>query len=150
MRTSERGRLFIQQFEGFEPKKYLCIAGKPTIGYGHVIKPKEMAELGNAVLTEKDADNLLKDDLERYENAVDMYIDVLLTQSQYDALVSFCYNLGTNALKISTLRGKLNKGDYASVPYQLSRWNKITKNGKKVAVAGLTRRRKAEGDLFSS
>ena len=144
--TSENGINLIKQFEGFAPEPYLCPAGKLTVGYGHIVKQNEKKSYESRVLTEKECTVLLKRDILRYEKAVDKYITVMITQNQFDALVSFTYNLGTGALKRSTLRRKLNLGEFAGIPNEIQRWNKC--NGK--PLAGLTRRREAEAKLFNS
>jgi len=97
------------------------------------------------VITEEKVLSLFKKDMERFERHVEALISVPLTQDQFDALVSFTFNLGAGALKTSTLRTLLNQGQYNEVPAQLLRWNKV----KGVVTAGLIRRRKAEGALWS-
>ncbi|EDH9820259.1 TPA_asm: lysozyme, partial [Salmonella enterica subsp. enterica serovar Typhimurium] len=81
-----------------------------------------------------------------YENDVSRLVKVKLTQGQFDALVSFAYNLGARTLSSSTLLRKLNSGDYAGAADEFLRWNKA---GGKV-LNGLTRRREAERALFLS
>ena len=137
MEISEQGIALIRQFEGFSPKRYLCPAGKPTIGYGHVIKPGEMFA---AEITEHEAQELLRADLRHFEETLNTLVQVEVTQGQYDALVSFCYNVGVNALRTSTLLRFLNTGNYAAAAIQFSRWCYI--NGQ--PSEGLARRRRAE------
>ena len=111
-----------------------------TIGYGHT---KDVQE-GDKWSKEK-ADFMLWRELEdEYEEYVNNYVHVPITQQQFDALCSWVYNLGPSNLKRSTLLRKLNNGDYDEVPQQIKRWNKA---GGKV-LEGLTRRREAEALLF--
>jgi lysozyme len=87
---------------------------------------------------------MLEVELEEYENYVNTLVDVSLAQNQFDALVSWTYNLGGGNLKASTMLKVLNSGDYDEVPNQIKRWNKA---GGKV-LEGLVRRRQAEADMF--
>tara|TARA_Y100000766_G_scaffold282543_1_gene296070 strand:- start:1223 stop:1648 length:426 start_codon:yes stop_codon:yes gene_type:complete len=139
MNTSQNGIDLIKHFEGCELKAYKCPAGVWTIGYGHIKGVQE-----GDVITEQQADEMLVEELHEYENYVNTLVDVPLNQNQYDALVSWVYNLGGGNLKASTLLKVLNAGDYDNVPEQIMRWNKA---GGKV-LEGLTRRRQAEADLF--
>lgn len=140
MVTSEKGIALIKHFEGFSPKAYLCPAGLPTIGYGHQILPKEKF----GTLTEAGATFLLKKDLVIAEDAIEKFITVPLTQGQFDALVSFVFNLGAGVLQRSTLRRFLNKRDYAGAAQEFLRW--VWADG--VKLEGLKRRREAEKALF--
>lgn len=141
MKTSDRGIALIKEFEGFSPVIYLCPAGKPTIGYGHVIHNETI----HAPINEEEAERLLLNDLnDRYEPDVLRLVSAELTQNQFDALVSFTYNLGASNLARSTLLKKLNAGDYALAAEEFERWDKC--NGK--PLAGLSRRRRAEKALF--
>ena len=92
------------------------------------------------------ADRLLAEDLAEFEKYVDTYVTVALTQNQFDALVSWTFNLGPGNLKESTMLKKLNQGLYAEVPDEMRRWNKA---GGKV-LEGLIRRREAEAKLFNA
>jgi len=147
MKTSNKGIALIKQFEGFAPISYLDAAHIPTIGYGHVISAGEK-HLANARLTESQATQILMTDISRFEAAVLRSVKVTLSQSQFDALVSFSFNVGSGALASSTLLRKLNAGDYVGAQAQFMVWNKATVNGIKIELAGLTRRRKAEAALF--
>jgi lysozyme len=139
MKTSQKGIDLIKHFEGCELKAYKCPAGVWTIGYGHIKGVQE-----GDVITEQQADEMLVEELNEYENYINTLVTVPLNQNQYDALVSWVYNLGSSNLNSSTLLKVLNSGDYAGVPEQIMRWNKA---GGKV-LEGLTRRRQAEADLF--
>lgn len=144
MKTSANGIAHIKEFEGFRGKRYLCPANKPTIGYGHVIVDSERATLWGADLTEEQATKLLMKDLARFEDAVLAMVAVPLTQGQFDALVSFAYNLGEAKLRSSTLLKLLNAGDYDGARKQINRW--VYSNGKKLD--GLIRRRARETEMF--
>lgn len=144
MKTSANGIAHIKEFEGFRGKRYLCPAGKWTIGYGHVIVDSERATLWDADLTEEQATKLLMKDLVRFEDAVLAMVAVPLTQGQFDALVSFAYNLGEAKLRSSTLLKLLNAGDYDGARKQINRW--VYSNGKKLE--GLIRRRARETEMF--
>lgn len=131
----------IKSFEGFVPLEYTCVAGKRTIGYGHVLAPEEKYVCG---LCEREAEKLLRKDLDIAEKAVDKLVEVPLLEHQKDALVSFVFNVGIGTFKKSTLLKELNAGRYDRIPQQLSRW--IYVNGR--PCAGLMRRRRAEAALF--
>lgn len=139
MQTSQKGIDLIKSFEGLKLKTYKCPAGVWTIGYGTTKGVTPGMEI-----TQKQAEEFLKRDLRYFELWVDKLIDIPLTQNQFDALVSFTYNLGEGAMKGSTLRKKLNMGLYSAVPSEMLRWNKV---GGKV-LNGLVRRREAEAKLF--
>ena len=138
------GLALIKQFEGFSPTVYICPAGYPTIGYGHVVKPQEREQFANGITTEQ-AETLLRQDVQTAERAVLRLITVPLTDGQFDALVSFTFNLGAGALQRSTLRRKVNRGDHATVPAEFRKW--VWAGGRKLE--GLVRRREAETKLYS-
>lgn len=129
----------VKSFEGFRDKAYLCPAGVVTIGYGTT----ENVQLGDCV-TEVEAEELLRNDLLDASKAVDELVDVELSQSQYDALVSFIYNVGREAFRNSTMLKLINAGNFPGAALQFQRWNK----GGGQVLPGLTRRRAAERALF--
>lgn len=139
LRTSDAGIALIKRFESFCATVYRCPAGKPTIGYGHVILPGEQF----GIITEAEAIELLRRDLAIAEAAVRRLITVPLTQSQFDALVSFTFNVGEGSLKKSTLRLRVNQGNWAQAKRELLRW--VYADGKKLK--GLVVRREAEAGL---
>lgn len=145
MKTSDKGLSLIKTFEGFSAKPYLCPAGVPTIGYGATYYPDgRRVTMQDRPVTEADATAMLRAMLASYEAGIARYVQVPLTQGQYDALVSFAYNLGLAALKSSTLLRLLNARNYAGAAAQFGRWNRA---GGKV-LPGLTRRREAERQMF--
>ena len=141
METSKNGLDLIKHFEGCKLEAYKCPANVWTIGYGHTKGVYEGQKI-----TQEEADQMLLDELVEYEGYVNNLVTVGLNQNQFDAMVSWVYNLGGGNLKASTLLKVLNAGDYAGVPAQMLRWNKA---GGKV-LEGLTRRRQAEADLWSA
>ncbi|PHR84160.1 MAG: lysozyme [Colwellia sp.] len=142
---NQNGLNLVKHFEGLYTSAYLCPAGIPTIGYGHTAN----VELGQSI-TAKEAENILQGDMQKFAVAVEKTIAVELNDNQFSALVSFAFNCGTGNLRASTLCRKLNTDDYDSVPSELSRWVKATdpSTGKKRSLAGLVKRRAAEGTLF--
>tara|TARA_Y100000356_G_scaffold64086_1_gene52368 strand:+ start:1746 stop:2177 length:432 start_codon:yes stop_codon:yes gene_type:complete len=133
------GLALIKKFEGCELKAYQCSAGVWTIGYGHT---KDVVE--GMEITQEEAEQMLVDELHEYESYINKYVTVALSQNQFDALVSWVYNLGPVNLTASTMLKVLNSGEYEDVPAQMKRWNKA---GGKV-LEGLIRRREAEACLF--
>lgn len=149
MLTSEKGIRLIKQFEGCSLTAYPDpgTGGDPwSIGYGwtHPVDGKPVKR--GMTIDQVTADRLLKTGLVGYENDVLKVVRVKLTQGQFDALVSFAYNVGSRALSTSTLLKKLNAGDIKGAADEFLRWNKA---GGKVML-GLTNRRKAERDVFLS
>lgn len=138
--VTQEGLDLIKRFEGFSPEVYICPAGYPTIGYGHLIRAGESF----TVITETQAEILLKRDVNAAERSVLRLINIPLTDGQFDALVSFTYNLGAGALQRSTLRRKVNRGEHAAVPAQFMRW--VWAGGRKLN--GLVTRRLMEGKTY--
>jgi GH24 family phage-related lysozyme (muramidase) len=141
MQTSQNGINLIKKFEGVRLVAYRAHKSEEnlTIGYGHYsanIKPGQ-------VITQAQAEVYLKQDLKRFEDAVNE-LKLPINQNMFDALISFCYNVGENALKKSTLLKKIQTKDYIGASNEFAKWNKA---GGEV-LAGLTRRRLAEKDLF--
>ncbi|MBL4899804.1 MAG: glycoside hydrolase family protein, partial [Colwellia sp.] len=98
----------------------------------------------------QEAEDILQEDMQKFAVAVENAIAVELNDNQFSALVSFAFNCGAGNLRASTLCRKLNTGDYDCVPSELGRWVKATdpSTGKKRSLAGLVKRRAAEGTLF--
>ncbi len=146
MKISQRGLDFIKSWEGCKLKAYKCPAGVWTIGVGHT--GKDVYE--GLKITEEEAMQLLDDDLNWAEVEVLKGLKVELSQDQFDALVSFVFNVGDNAYRHSTLFRKLNSGDVAGAALHFKDWNKIRDphTGKLKVSKGLTNRRQAEYNLF--
>jgi len=142
---TQEGLNLIKHFEGFEPEIYLDAAGLPTIGYGHLIRKGEHKMFENGI-SEAAGEALLIKDVLLAEQAVCRLINVSLTNGQFDALVSFTFNLGSGALQRSTLRRKVNREEHEEVPEQLLRW--VWAGGRKLR--GLIRRRKREALLYQA
>lgn len=138
--TTQVGIALIKRFEGFKAESYQDIADIATIGYGHVIRPFEAF----TSISEQEAEELLAKDLYTAERAVLRLTRVPLTDNQFDALVSFVFNLGSGSYQRSTLRAKLNRGEYENCATEFPKWSKC--GGK--TIKGLLRRRLAERDLF--
>ncbi|MGI4760516.1 MAG: lysozyme [Janthinobacterium lividum] len=152
MRISAKGLALIKEQEGFRTRRYLCPAGKPTIGYGHVIQPGE-ERYNTATLTEAQASALLQQDVNRQYGAhVAKRVHRDVTQNQFDALVSLCFNIGTGGFDKSSVLALTNAG--ASSPVLLKAafglWNKVTNPATKVKELskGLTVRRAREAAFY--
>lgn len=148
MKTSRDGIEFIKRREGFRHKKYKDDAGLPTIGYGHLIQTGENFTMP---ITEVEGEALLTKDLQIAEKAIDRLVKIPLNQHQFDALVSFVFNVGVGNFVKSTLLKKLNAGDFVAAGGQFLVWNKVTdpKTRKKVFSQGLANRRKLEQAIFT-
>lgn len=144
IRISRRGLDQIKSHESLRLKPYQDIAGKWTIGWGHLIKPEESYLLDAAGITADQATTLLRADLAIAERAVNDLVTVPIAGNQYDALVSFVFNVGVTAFANSTLLRKLNAGDVDGAANEFPRW--IYAGGKESA--GLLARRAQEQSLF--
>ncbi|MGJ1499628.1 lysozyme [Sphingobacterium spiritivorum] len=147
MRISDKGIALIKRFEGFFSKPYKDPIGIPTIGYGftYYLPSRIKVTLQDKPITEQQATEMLKEVLKGYESDVLRLVKKTLTQNQFDALVSFTYNLGATNLSKSTLLRKLNVNpNDTSIALEFVKWNKA---GGKV-FRGLTLRREAERDLY--
>jgi len=147
---SRAGARFIAQFEGFRARLYNDPAGHCTIGYGHLVhrgrcNGTEPAEFRRGI-TEQRALGLLWSDARAAASELARSVRQPLVQHQFDALVSFVFNVGAGAFRGSTLLRELNAGHYDAVPAQLNRW---VYGGGGQPLPGLVRRRRAEGVLFA-
>lgn len=167
VRTGKPGLELIKKFESLELKPYLCPAGVPTIGYGSTYyEDGRKVTLKDEPITEKRALELLINTLSLYEKTVGTFVQSTITANQFDAIVSFCYNVGVAALKASTLLKKVNTFPHdPSIEAEFLKWAKAdgSKNGKdddgdgevdekgeKMVLKGLLKRRQAEADLYFS
>lgn len=139
MKLGKKGLKLIKEFEGLKLRAYQDTGGVWTIGYGHTRNAKP-----GLTITEKQATKLLVADVYDAEKGVERATKVDLTQNEFDALVSFTFNLGVGQLLKSTLLKKLNRGDKEGAADEFLRW--VYDNGKKLR--GLERRREAERVLF--
>jgi lysozyme len=138
MKTSQVGIDLIKSLESLQLTPYKCPGGFWTVGYGHLTN-----KVGSSI-SEEEANELLAKDLAQVERAVSRLIRTPLNQNQFDALSSFTFNLGSGALQASTLRAKINRGDFKDIPVELEKW--VWAGGRKLK--GLLRRRQAEAILF--
>lgn len=166
MKVSDQALKMLKHHEGVRQRPYRDVVGLWTVGVGHLMYP-EQARLpnrrnakpeytgvcredfqlkpeDNRVFSMEEVDGLLKSDLARFERGVDNFITVPLRQNQFDALVSFSFNLGLGTLQRSTLRQKINRGDFEGAAEEFM---KYTMAGGKV-FRGLVIRRTDERNLF--
>lgn len=165
---SIEGIRLIQYYESCKLKTYLCSAGKPTIGWGHTGADVKMG----MVITQARADELLRLDLAQFEKDVRSLLKVTVTQKQFDALVCFAFNVGSDidadtiaeGLGDSSLLKYVNAGQSSKAADEFLKWNKadgsrnkkdddgdgvVDEAGEKQKVRGLTKRRAAERALFN-
>lgn len=141
VKISEKGLNLIKEYEGLKLRAYQCSARVWTIGYGHTngVKPGDVIDIQQASL-------LLTEDVSSSEKTVNQYVKAPLAQHQFDALVSFVFNLGAGNFRRSTMLKKINALDYSGAVEEFSRW--VYSGGKKSP--GLERRRQAEKIIFTS
>lgn len=145
LRVSKHGREFITAHEGEILRVYLDPVGLPTMGVGHLLTDEEKAKYPvGSVITRGVSQEFLERDLRRFENAVSALVKVPINQNQFDALVSFAFNVGEANFKRSSVLRHLNAGLYAKAADAFLAWNK----SKGKVLPGLTRRRKEERALF--
>lgn len=144
-KINQAGQDLVKLFEGIKLKPYLDSGGVPTIGIGSTeYEDGRKVTLKDNAITNERAEQLLTHFLTKFCKTVEEGVIVDITDNQFSALVVFCYNVGSSAFLKSTLLKKLNKYDVEGASNEFLRWDKD--NG--VVVKGLTRRRKAERDLF--
>ena len=158
MNVSDKAIKMIKHHEGVRQRPYRCPAKLWTIGVGHVLYPRQGAlkvddrdsvpleERDNRTFSMEEVDGILRDDLNRFERGVERYCPLKLTQGQFDALVSFSFNVGLGTLQRSTLRQKVLRGDMEGASEEFL---KYTIGGGKV-LKGLVNRRNDERALFLS
>lgn len=140
MQTSAQMRQMIGQWEGCRLESYRDAVGVPTVGFGHTGSDVFMGQK----ITQAEADHLLSQDLKKFEEHVERLCPEC-SQQEFDALVSFAYNLGQGALAGSTLRKHHNAGNQAAAAGEFGKWNHA---GGRV-LAGLTRRRAGEAAVYA-
>jgi len=147
MQISNKGIQLIKHFEGVRNKPYRDCVGLWTVGVGHLIGDgKSLPESWNKLFTTEEVDALLKQDLVRFERGVQKLLPVPLTQNQFDALISFSFNLGLGVLQRSTLRQNILRKDFKGAAEEFL---KYVRAGGKI-VKGLVTRRNDEKALFES
>lgn len=146
MKLDQAGIEFIARWEGLKLKAYQCSAGVWTIGIGSTRFPDGVpVKMGDTLASEDEAYDLFRDTVNKYENAVNKLVTIALDQNQFNALVSFTYNVGIGALQSSTLLKRINdKASSEEIKTQWRRWNKA---GGQI-VKGLSNRREAELELY--
>lgn len=149
LRTSDRGLDLIKQFESFRGNLYNDQAGHCTIGYGHLVhtgncngtEPEEFRQ----GISQQRATELFRERLRQFEDSINRLVTVTLSQTQFDALASFVFNIGVPAFSNSTLLRQLNTGNYAQVPIEMNKWVHINRTQ---VSQGLVNRRRQESALF--
>jgi lysozyme len=146
MILNNKGYLFITKHEGLKLKPYLCPAKIPTIGYGNCYYPDgKRVTLLDKQITKQEAFEMFKEIANKFAKRVDELVTSNINQNQFNALVSFAYNVGTGNFASSTLLKKVNKNpNDLTIKAEFLRWNKA--NGK--VINGLTNRRIEEADLY--
>lgn len=141
----------IKNWEGFSAKPYLCPSGHPTIGYGSITYENgQKVTMQDKAITMEKAETMLNDWINKnVKPTINKHVKVKLNDNQMSAIASFIYNLGVSAFTTSTFLKHINaKKTQKEITEAWMLWNKATVNGKKVEMAGLTKRRKAEVDLY--
>lgn len=145
MKVSNNGLNIIKKYESLRLKPYLCPAGKPTIGYGNTYyEDGKKVKLNDAPITEERAEELLLNITDKVNKQVMSSLRVVVNQNQFDALVSFTFNLGIGNFINSTLLKKINNLDFEGAAKEFPRWNR---SGGAV-LNGLVKRREEEKNLF--
>lgn len=148
MKLNNSGYLLITEFEGFSAKPYLCSAKVPTIGYGNTYYPNgTKVTMLDKEITKVQAFEMFKSIADKFASKVSKLVTSPLNQNQFNALVSLAYNIGIAAFTNSTLLKKVNTNhNDKSIELEFKKWNKVNKK----EVAGLTRRRNYEADIYFS
>lgn len=146
MKVSKKCLDIIKEFEGFMAKPYICSGGKATIGYGSTFyKDGKKVTMKDKEITVAEAESLLEFQVNKFAEGVLKSVSKPLTQNQFDALVSFCYNVGLGNFRISTMRKLINENpNNPKIADNFMLWTLA--NGKRLN--GLVRRRQAESDLY--
>lgn len=142
-----RGLSIIKTFEGWSPSVYVCPAGVPTIGYGSIWSlDGKRVTMDHPNISKSEGQILLQRELHHIQRAIGQLVNVPLNTNQYSALASWTFNLGSGRLQSSTLRRKLNRGDYDGASAEFPKWRRA---GGKI-LKGLVIRRAEERKLFDS
>ena len=142
---SSNGLDFIKSFEGFSASPYRDSVGVPTIGYGTIMYPDgTRVTMNDDDITEDQALQYLGFEVNKKTHSINGMVTSTVNQNQFDALVSFAYNLGSGALHGSTLLKLVNQSDFDAAANEFPKWN----HAGGAVIAGLTRRRAAERELF--
>lgn len=151
LHISIKGVDLISKYEGCVLKPYNCPAGHATVGIGHLIHKGVVTQsdiLAFKGLTITGAKEMLARDLIQYETGIKNLVTTQLGQNQFDALVSFVYNLGVGTFTKSTMLRLINNGDYNQAANEFLKYNKATVGGIKKELPGLVKRRNDERTLF--
>nr|WP_253308599.1 lysozyme [Rickettsia endosymbiont of Ceutorhynchus assimilis] len=143
MSAQELAKQLIKQFESLRLAPYYCPAGRKTIGYGHAIKPHELPYLDTEI-TKEQAERLLDEEVKQVQIALRKYCHVHLSVNQQAALISFIFNCGAGAFKMSTLLKRLNEEQYLLAADELLKWVYV----KDKKLKGLVKRRQLERAVF--
>lgn len=145
MKTSTRGKNLIKKYEGLHLTVYRCPAGILTIGYGHTKTAQPSMKINKEM-----AEILLEQDLTDVENAIKRLVKVPLSQNQFDALVSFIFNIGETKFSKSTLLKYINENKILQAGEEFMKWTKARQPGGLKELPGLVKRRAEEKTLFLS
>jgi lysozyme len=146
MKTSEAGIKFLKDREAFRAVPYKDTEGNPTIGFGHLIRQGELF----GALSSVEATALLERDVSGAENCINNFVKEPLTQNEFDALVSFVFNVGEAAFKGSTMLKLLNIGEFDLAANEFLKWCHDREDGVYVINRGLQKRRIMEKAMFLS
>ena len=145
MKISNKGLELIKEFEGFSANAYLCPAKIPTIGYGNTFwEDGRKVRIGEQISKTKALELLEFVANKDFADKIFPFIEVSISQNQFDAMVSLAYNIGVGAFSNSTLLKRVNAKDFLGAANEFLKWDKS--NGK--PLLGLTRRRQREKELF--
>ncbi len=145
MKISNKGLELIKEFEGFSANAYLCPAKIPTIGYGNTFwEDGRKVRIGEQISKSKALELLEFVANKDFADKIFPFIEVSISQNQFDAMVSLAYNIGVGAFSNSTLLKRVNAKDFLGAANEFLKWDKS--NGK--PLLGLTRRRQREKELF--
>ena len=143
LRTTKTGLEFIKRFEGFRARAFRLPDGRWTIGHGHVRSARE-----GVMISRDDAEALLIYDLRRVESDLESCLLSPLNSDQYDAIVSFAYNISPGQFRQSDVLRLINRGEHIEAAHAIEAWRKARINGKLMVVDALVRRRAAEKAMF--